>query len=147
MKKILKWLGIGFIVIIVIGVISSAGKSGTSQKSESTGVTQEKQQVREPTVIKAQELADDFDANQVAAEEKWKGKLVEFSAEISNITETGIAFQNVSSKDFSLTQISCRIKDKGQLLPLKNGQSVTVRGVVGEQTIGVIDVNQCEVID
>ena|SRR3989304_6190320 len=146
MKKILKWLGIGFIVIIVIGVISSAGKSGTSQKSESTGAIQEKQQVQEPTVIKAQELADDFDANQVAAENKWKGKLVQFSAEVTNITDTGLSFSNVASKQFSMAQISCRVTDKQQLLSLKNGQTVTVKGVVGGQTIGVIDVSNCSVV-
>ena len=146
MKKVFKWLGIGFVVLIVIGMISSAGKSGSSQKSGSTGTTQEKQQVQEPTVIKASELADDFDANQVAAENKWKGKLVQFSAEITNITETGLSFSKAASKQFSMAQISCRVTDKQQLLSLKNGQTVTVKGVVGGQTIGVIDVSDCSVV-
>src|SRR3990167_3549461 len=146
MKKILKWLGIGLIIIIVIGVISSAGKSGSVQNSESTGSTQEKQQVQEPTLIKAQELADDFDANQVAAESKWKGQLVQFSAEINNITDSGLSFSNVASKEFSMAQISCKITDKQQLLSLKNGQTVTVKGVVGNQTIGVIDISDCSIV-
>lgn len=96
--------------------------------------------------ITVRELADDFDANQVAAEDKWNGKLVEFSAEISNITDSGLSFSNVASKQFSLAQISCRIKDKSQLLPLKNGETVTVQGRVGTQTIGVIDVSDCVVV-
>jgi len=146
MKKVLKWLGIGFVVLIIIGVVSSAGKSGNSQKSGSNGTSQEKQQVQEPTVIKAQELADDFDANQVAAENKWKGKLVQFSAEVTNITDTGLSFSKVASKEFSMAQISCRVTDKQQLLSLKNGQTVTVKGVVGSQTIGVIDVSECQVV-
>jgi len=146
MKKVLKWLGIGFVVLIIIGVVSSAGKSGNSQKSGSNGTSQEKQQVQEPTVIKAQELADDFDANQVAAENKWKGKLVQFSAEVTNITDTGLSFSKVASKEFSMAQISCRVTDKQQLLSLKNGQTVTVKGVVGCQTIGVIDVSECQVV-
>lgn len=146
MKKLLKWLGMGFLALIVIGVISSAGKSGNSQKSGSIGTSQEKQQVQEPTVIKAQELADDFDTNQVAAENKWKGKLVQFSAEVTNITDSGLSFTNVASKQFSMAQISCKVTDKQQLLPLKNGQTVTVKGVVGSQTIGVIDVSNCSVV-
>jgi len=145
MKKLLKWLGIGVVVLIVIGMISGAGKSGSNQKSGSTGATQEKQ-VQEPTVIKASELADDFDANQVAAENKWKGKLVQFSAEVTNITETGLSFSKAASKQFSMAQISCRVTDKQQLLSLKNGQTVTVKGVVGGQTIGVIDVSDCSVV-
>lgn len=146
MKKVLKWLGIGVVVLIIIGVVSSAGKSGNSQKSSSTETNQEKQQVQEPTVIKAQELADDFDANQVAAENKWKSKLVQFSAEVTNITDTGLSFSKVASKQFSMAQISCRVTDKQQLLSLKNGQTVTVKGVVGSQTIGVIDISDCSVV-
>lgn len=100
-----------------------------------------------PTKITARELVDDFDSNQVAAEAKWEGELVEFSAKITNITDRGISFSNIASEDFSLAQISCKIKDKEQLLPIKNDQTITVRGVVGDQTIGVIDLSDCEVIN
>ena len=68
------------------------------------------------------------------------------NVKISNITDSGISFSNIATKDFSLTQISCKVEDKSQLLNIKNGQTVTVRGVVDTQTIGVIDVKQCEII-
>lgn len=143
MKKLLKWVGIGILVIIIISVISNMGKSGDSKTGDTAKPTQT---VQEPTVVKAQELADDFDTNQVAAESKWKGKLVQFSAEITNITDSGLSFSKVASKDFSMAQISCRIADKNQLMSLKNGQTVTVKGIVGKQTIGVIDVSDCSVV-
>lgn len=145
MKKLLKWGLIGFVVLVVIGAIASSGGSETkTNTSDATGNTQE---VKVATKVSAAELADDFDSNQVAAEAKWKNQLVEFSAEVTNITDTGLSFSKVASKDFSLAQISCKIKDKNQLLSLKNGQTVTVRGVVGSQTIGVIDVRECEVVE
>lgn len=143
MKKLLKWVGIGILALIVISVISSMGKT-SQDKTGDTAIPS--QTVQEPTVVKAQELADDFDANQVAAENKWKGKLVQFSAEVTNITDTGLSFSKVASKQFSMAQIRCRITDKEQLLPLKNGQIVTVKGVVGGQMIGVIDVSDCSVV-
>jgi hypothetical protein len=146
MKKILKWLGIGFVVLIVIGIVAGAGKSGNQTSNSNGGTNTQEKQVQEPTKITAQELADDFDSNQVAAENKWKGKLVEFSAEVTNITDTGLSFTNVASKQFSMAQISCRVTDKQQLLSLKNGQTVTVRGTVGGQTIGVIDISDCSVV-
>lgn len=146
MKKVLKWGGIVFVILIVIGLFSGAGKSKTNSTSGSNGTIQQVQQAQEPMKITAQELADDFDANQVAAESKWKGKLVEFSAVVTNITDSGLSFTNVASKQFSLAQISCRVKDKQQLLTLKNGQTATVRGIVGSQTIGVIDISDCEVV-
>ncbi len=144
MKKLLKWVGIGILAIIIISVITSGGKSGENKTSNGAQPTQTAQ---EPMKVKAQELADDFDANQVSAESKWKGKLVQFSAEITNITDSGLSFSKVASKDFSMAQISCRIADKNQLMSLKNGQTVTVKGIVGKQTIGVIDVSDCSVVE
>ncbi len=142
MKKFLKWGGIAIIIIIFIAAFSGGDKSSTS--TQSSGTAQEKQQT--PTEITAQQLADDFDSNQVAAEAKWKDKLVQFSATISNITDTGLSFSNVASKQFSTAQISCRVNDKQQLLSLKNGETVTVKGIIGSQTIGVIDMSDCEVV-
>lgn len=148
MKKILKWAGFGFLILIVLGVIAGAGKSTKTTPSTTTSNTETAVQPTQATPMKvtASQIADAFDANQVSAEAEWKGKLVEFSATVSNITERGLSFQNVSSKEVSFTQISCRIKDKQQLLSLKNGQTVTVRGIVGSQTVGVIDVGDCEVV-
>lgn len=144
MKKFLKIIGfivLGFIAIGVIGAIAGGGKSGGSKTSSSPTPAPETMK------ITARQLADDFDANQVAAENNWSGKLVEFSAKISNITDSGISFYNVGSKDFSMAQISCHITDKQQLMSLKNEQMVTVIGTVGKQTIGVIDVNDCSVVE
>ena len=140
MKKIFKWILIIVGGLIVLGMIGGGGKGGskTSSSSPTPAPVAEK--------IKVDQLVDDFDANQVAAEATWKGKFVEFSAKVTNITDSGISFGNVGSKDFSLAQISCRIKDKQQLLTIKNDQTITVRGIVGKQTIGVIEVSNCEVV-
>lgn len=143
MKKILKWGLIGLVVLIVIGAVSGS-KGGSANSTSSTPATPTP--APEAIKITARQLADDFDANQVAAEKNWENKLVEFTAKITNITDSGISFGSVASKQFSMAQISCRIKDKDQLLPLKNEQTVTVRGVVGKQTIGVIDLRDCEVV-
>ncbi len=142
------------LVLLLLGIIGSAmdDNDGTTKKDTSSNLQsppktiQQLSQPTEPIKIKITELADDFDANQVAAEAKWKGKFVEFSATISNITDSGISFFNVASKDFSMTQVSCQIIDKQQLMPLKNEQIVTVRGIVDDQTFGVIDIHSCEVI-
>lgn len=153
MKKIFKWAGIVVVVIIVLGVIGNLGKSGSSPttNTNNSGMTEttsakNEEVTQEAMKISATELADDFDSNQVAAEAKWGGKLVEFSAKVSNINDMGIGFYDVASKDFSLTQINCKIADKQQLLSLKNGQTITVRGVVGKQSIGVIEVSNCQVV-
>lgn len=139
----------GLLVLFVIGIVGAIAGSGGSDKGTSQSTTQTtsaETKPAEPMKITARELADAFDSNQVAAEKEWGGKYVEFSAVISNITDSGLSFYNIATKEFSGAQISCRVIDKNQLLSLKNGQSVTVRGTVGSQTIGVIDVSDCEVL-
>lgn len=144
MKKFLKWVLIILVVLIVIGAVSGNKGGSSSSNTQTTNTTPTP--APEAQKITARQLADDFDANQVAAEKNWGRKLVEFKAVVTNITDSGISFGNVASKQFSMAQISCRIKDKNQLMELKNGQSVTVKGVVGKQTIGVIDLSDCEVV-
>ncbi len=131
------------LALFVIGMIGSGGKSG-EKSSQQASASPTSAPIAEK--ISARQLADDFDENQVAAEAKWENKFVEFSAKITNITDSGISFSDIASKDFSFAQISCKVKDKQQLLSIKNGQTVTVRGIVGKQTIGVIDVSNCEVV-
>lgn len=146
MKKFLKWGGIALVVIIIFSAIGRSNNSNSGSKS-SNNSQQQVEPTPTPQEIEVTTLGDAFDANQVAAEKEWKGKFVKFSAEINNITDSGLSFHNVATKEFSLTQISCRIKDKEQLLSLTNGQTVTVQGVVGGQSIGVIDVSNCKVVE
>lgn len=128
--------------LFILGIIASAsGGSKTDSNSQSA-----KEPKPPATVVDYKAFGDEFDANQVAAEGKWKGKQVQFTAPISNITDNGLSFQNASSKEFSLTQISCAITDKSQLNTLKNGQNATVKGTVIDQTLGVINLSDCEVV-
>jgi len=140
-KRILLVIGGIILLLIIFG-----SKGGNKSPKTSPVATPTSTPAPEAMQITAKQLADDFDANQVAAEANWEGKLVEFNAEITNITDTGISFNNIASKQFSLAQISCAVTDKEQLMSLKNGQMVTVQGVVGKQMIGVIDVRDCKVI-
>lgn len=139
------------LVFVAIGIFGSSGsnKTDTEAKPNKTA-TQQKNDTPEvkPEAMKitAKQLADDFDSNQVAAEKNWVNKLVTFTAKVTNITDSGVMFSDVSSKQYSMTQISCRVANKDQLLSLKNGQSATVKGVVNRQTLGVIDLSDCEIV-
>jgi len=136
---------LGLMLLGIIGAAASGGQSD-SDTARSTSISAQPTAAPTPLEISAAELADAFDANQVAAEAEWKGKLVQFSAEVSNITDSGVSFYNVATKDFSLSQISCQIQDKNQLLTIQNGQTITVRGTVGDQTMGVISLRTCEIV-
>jgi len=139
------------IALIIIGAIGSNGSNegsatATNTTTNTTGSAKTPVPAPEPMQVTARQIADAFDANQVAAAKEWGGQYVQFTATISNITQSGLAFHDVSAKQFSLTQIACRVADKNQLLPLANGQSVTVRGKVSGQTLGVIGLDDCRVV-
>jgi hypothetical protein len=100
----------------------------------------------DPTVIKVKKMGDDFEANQVAAEKKWGGQYVQFTAPVGNITSSSVSFTDATSK-FSFTQVSCRFKDESAVLNLAKGKPATVRGIVGDdQFLGVISLDQCEIV-
>jgi len=130
-------------VLIVLAIISS-GSNGNKTASKNSGGTPTPSAT--PMAVDAKAFADEFNANQVAAEAKYKDKVVQLTATISNITDSGLSFQNVSSKEFDLTQISCNTSNKDELISVKNGQSVTVKGKVSGQTVGVINLSDCSIV-
>lgn len=147
MKKVFKWIAIVLGVLILISLVSTKGEKKESTVVETTTTTTKVEDVKVYKQVDINALVDDFEANQVSAEKKWNGQLVKFSATITNITDNGISFTKVGSKDFSMSQVSCHISDKAQLLTIKNGQSVTVQGKVGNQTFGIIDVDDCSLVN
>jgi hypothetical protein len=158
MGKII-FLGI-IIFILVVGVIvatSGCGKTETTTTTASNPQTQNNRQA-EPTqpapeamkVVTADFIAA-FDKNQLSAEEKYKGKLIEFTAKVQNISEVmGSPFLSLEpetpEESYFGTTIQCFFKDKSQLLSLANGQKVTVQGTVDTESFGVIGVEDCQVV-
>lgn len=125
---------------------SAAGaSSGTQQRSAAASAPTATQKTT-PTIIQVKQMGDDFEANQVAAEKKWGGKYIRFTAPVSNINSSGISFQDVTS-DFSLTQVSCDVEDESAVLSLVKGKPATVQGIVGDdQLLGVITLDECQVV-
>jgi hypothetical protein len=125
---------------------AGAGASSGTQQQAAPASAPTASQPNTPTVIQVKQMGDDFEANQVAAEKKWGGKYVQFTAEVSNINSSGITFGDVTSK-FSFTQVSCDLEDENAVLSLAKGKPATVRGIVDDdQLLGVISLNQCQVV-
>ena len=165
MKKILKWGAIGFGVLILIGVVASVGKSGstpTSSNSQSNTSNnnsnnsnppaQEKQEA--PTVVDATTLVAEYDKNKISAEGKYTGKTVETTGYIKNISDdiTGKYYLslNPSNEQYYFgTTITCYFADKSaksEITSLSNGQSVTVQGKMADMSLGIVVMNDCRVV-
>lgn len=157
MKKIIKWALIGFGGLMVLGIIMAAtgGESNKSANQESKQV-QPKQEgqakPQEAIQLETSEFISEFDKNQLAAEEKYKGKLIEFTAYIDNISEDILGSPFLSLKPtndeyYFDTSIQCFFEDKANLTSLQNGQKVTVQGTANTQDLGIIGVKDCKVIE
>lgn len=90
-------------------------------------------------------FGDAFDANQVKAEKDWGGKRVQLTATVANIKDDHFTMKDVTSKDFSLTQISCELRNPEQALELTNDTKATAIGTVDDQRAGVITLKDCVV--
>lgn len=157
LKKLIKWGLIGFIGLIVLFVIiGSSGNGDTSQPSsvKEGATTQEQEEVvaEEALEVNVQEFIDDFDKNQLAAEEKHSGKLVKLTSYIDNISEDILGTPFLSLKPapdeyYFDTSIQCYFKDKSELTSLENGQQVTISGRVDTQELGIISIKDCQVVE
>ena len=146
--------GIGGLIafIVIIGTFgSSTSKKSTTTTQPTTGENttseQEEVAIEIPTSVNLRNFLAEFDGNQLAAEEKWSGKLIEFTGTVSNISGSAnrpyISFRS-ESEEFLGASVTCRtLKDNSQATSLKNGQSVVVNGVVKNQSLGIVDLTNC----
>lgn len=167
MKKILKWVGIVFGVLIVLGIIANAGSSSktpstdsatgnkkeviTEQTSDTNKAVEEPKQVEVPMEVVTLTFISDFDKNQLSAEEKYKDKLVKLTAYIKNISEDimgtpFLSLQPTTDQYYFGTTIQCLFKAKSELTSLENGKSVVVEGRFKSQDMGVIRIDNCKVV-
>jgi len=160
MKKALKWIGIVFVVLVIISLIggsdSNKNKSQTSSETSNTTKAETKPTPEEkpisPTDIAMADLIADFDKNQLSAEETYKDKLIQTTGYISNISEDIIGNPFLSLKPtteeyYFGTTVQCLFKEKSELTSLENGQQVTVTGTVKTQSLGIISVDGCKVVE
>lgn len=140
-----------FLAVFVVAIVGSAmgNANPTTPTADATSTASSgggQAPAAAPTVIQVTTMGDDFERNQIAAERRWGGQFIQFTAPVTNINSSGVAFGQVTSK-FSFTQVSCDLKDENVLATLAKGRPATVRGVVGkDQILGVISLQHCQVV-
>lgn len=163
-----KWWVITIGVIILIGIIgnSSDNKSKTPTAPEQN--QQPAQQTTTDTTNKVAEkpaepakltpqvtvtsaiLAKDYSENEVAADAKYKGKLIEISGKVYSI-DNGISDNEIiiklSDGQYDLTGPMCYMKEseKDKVLTFKKGQQVILIGTGDSATIGSPILKGCTV--
>jgi len=94
---------------------------------------------------------DEYDANEVAADMKYKGKLIAVTGYIQNIDTNFITDAPVvdlaPSQGFSLMTVYCefRISQQAQVAQLTKGQLITIVGVCYGELIFSVELEECHI--
>jgi len=141
MKKILKWLGISVGVLFVIGVIADMNKSPKEKAAADAVITAQATQKREddqaqqaqalaalPSVTAIQ-LAQEYQANTVAADQKFKGKQFKVSGRVTNINTDIMGRPYVTmggTNEFMAPQFAFDESASDQLAKIRKGMKLTL---------------------
>ena len=93
----------------------------------------------------------EYDKNKLSAQDKYTGKTVQTTGYIKNISNdiTGKYYLSLNPNNdqyYFGTTIACYFNEKGDLTTLSNGQSVTVVGTMRDMSIGIIDMQDCQLV-
>lgn len=127
--------------VILISVFTISGCTETTTNTETSSVEPE-----QAILVNAHELIKEYEANEVAADNKYKGKNVIISGTIHDIgkdilDDPYITF--ASNDEMVFTAVQCMFKDKAEVANFAKGQKVTVTGRVDGKLMNVL-LKDCE---
>lgn len=139
-------------VVYAILVLALIGSLGGSKDSSSTATQASKEAAPEPALtVTAFKMASDYKENEVAADAKYKDKIVEVSGTVDtigkDIADTPyIAFATENQYEV-INRIQCMFstKDTETLSSVTKGQKITLRGKVSG-ALGNIVIRGCEIV-
>jgi hypothetical protein len=103
-----------------------------------------------PLTVEAQTLVQQYDANKLAAQQRYTGRVVQTTARITDITSSFgqpyLVLEPASEASFTLTSIMCNVDKEDTLLSLSKGQQVTVRGTVSDMFMTTIPLDHCTLV-
>ncbi len=149
-KKIYKKWWFWVIVVLVLAAIGNTSSESVSQGNLQSGEAIS-QQPREAIVVTALKLYTDYDANEVAADAKYKGNLVRVSGTVGSIgkdvLDTPYVTLSADQYDFKSVQCMFGTKDSAVLAELSKGQQVTLEGEVSGKSLTNVLVRSCRVVN
>jgi len=105
---------------------------GEEVKAQSEKMAQERQEIREGPVTKvtAAELYKEYKANALAADGKYKGKVLEVTGQVERVDEEGFTAKVELKTDEDGETVDCEfsLDQKVDLMALKPGDEVKIRG-------------------
>ena len=129
MKQLLPTLF--FLLLVALGCNSGREQANTSAPPPGP-----------PMPVKADDLIKAYKANEIAADEKYRGKLLEVAGKVSDISDTLGSLQvdlGISTKDFEMVTVKCSFPDseRPKIAKLQKGNTATFLGRGDGMTAGL----------
>ncbi len=141
LKKILMWVGIVFVVLVVIGIFAGGKESSNATSAESNS-EQTAQTVQEeaPIQVKASELLNAYKNNEIAANQQFKDKSLLVTAIVESIEadlmdEPYLVLKAGDQFEFNKPQAHLAKSDANKAATLNKGQQIVLR-CIGNSEIG-----------
>lgn len=148
MKKLLKWVGIVFGVLIAIGIIFGEKPKGDGA-APAAAAPAAKEAAKEVVKLSAGELFSSYEANEVATDEKLKGKLVEVSGTVQAIDKD--AFDKIvvrlrTTNQFMPASMYVDDAQKSKAMALNKGVKAVLRCERVSRMIGAPHGSDCTIL-
>lgn len=148
--KILTGVLVIIVLIIVGSIMSSGNKTSTTTSTPNTSAQSKPEETKvEAIKITAKDLSDSYEANEVKADQSYKGKIADITGTIRDVgvvmEQTYVVLSN--DKEYSVIGVQCFFKDKTEITKvaeLKKGDKVTISGKIEGKSINV-EVKDCSI--
>ena len=134
-----------FLIIVLLAIVGGLSSKNNPTQTSSTSNSAPVETVQQPVEaikVTAIKLSEDYKANEVSADAKYKGKFVEVSGIIDNIAKDILDTPYVTLKTdtYSIVGIQCMFdkNSESQLATLSKGQSITLQGEVSGKMMNVL---------
>lgn len=129
-----RWWFVLLVILFVLNIIGGLGGADTDTPTDTPSKVEEKEPEIEYTAYTVNKLISDLEKNAAKAQDKYEGKYVELTGELSVIDSDG-KYIGLHSDDtiFTLANVQCYIKGDEQLDKVKEmeiGDTVTVKGKI-----------------
>lgn len=149
-KWYFRWWAWCLWVFLVVSIVSGA----SSNSDRIAPVDSSSSKIEEPIEamkVTSSQLSADYKANEVAADAKYKGKLVEIIGTVEDIGKDVLdnAYVTFALGQYEIiNKVQCFFEkaDESQLLELQQGERVTLRGTVKGGSFNVI-VDECRLVE
>ncbi len=135
------------VIVCLCFYITSCGDSNSNDISKGNMNTSENitNTSEAPIIVTAKKLYADYEANEIAADDIYKDKLIQLTGTVRSINKDFMddPYLIISAGEFK--DIHCSMQNNDELKACRKGQKITIKGIGGTMIIGTPSIEKCTI--